>query len=164
MFNKALSLGNIYAYNNLGKIHEDEFLTYQLLFQYQYIAVTFAPLYAYYFNPEGITKRPWNSKRLDAWEACEQQLVYFRNMGDPELISDRTRLFLENALQHYDDAMRASGDRQTKELKRMRKRIRSLIRECWPIGRIAFWSDYDFLVQFYPMLTRGYRFWLDRKR
>jgi len=53
----------------VGKLHEDEFVTYRLLFAYQKVAVIFAPLYAYYINLEGITKKPWVSKRLDAWEA-----------------------------------------------------------------------------------------------
>ncbi|MEF2836985.1 MAG: glycosyltransferase [Oscillospiraceae bacterium] len=148
-----------------GKYIEDEFLTYLLLFAQEKISVISAPMYAYYINRAGISKKAWVPKRLDAWEAYEQQLVYFKKMGDPELISFRTREYLENALKHYYAAQEAPNAAElTKELKWMRKRIRSLIRECWPIGRIAFWSDLDFLIDFYPMLTRIYRFWLDHKK
>lgn len=148
-----------------GKYIEDEFLTYLLLFAQEKISVISAPMYAYYINRAGISKKAWVPKRLDAWEAYEQQLVYFKKMGDPELISFRTREYLENALKHYYAAKEAPNAAElTKELKWMRKRIRSLIRECWPIGRIAFWSDFDFLIDFYPLLTRIYRFWLDHKK
>ena len=148
-----------------GKYIEDEFLTYLLLFAQERISVISAPLYAYYINRAGISKKAWIPKRLDAWEAYDQQLAYFRKMQDPELISFRTREYLENALKHYYAATEAPNVAElTKELKWMRKRIRKLIRECWPIGRIAFWSDYDFLVQFYPLLTRIYRFYLDCKK
>ena len=86
-------------------------------------------------------------------------------MGDPELISFRTREYLENALKHYYAAQEAPNAAElTREIKWMRKRIRSLIRQCWPIGRIAFWSDFDFLVEFYPILTRAYRLWLEIKK
>lgn len=145
-----------------GKYIEDEFLTYKLLFAQEKITVISAPLYAYYINRAGISKKAWVPKRLDAWEAYEQQLAYFRNMGDPELISFRTRDYLENALKHYYAAEEAPNAAElTKELKWMRRRIRSLIRECWHINRIAFWPDLDFLIRFYPVLTRIYRVWLE---
>ena len=145
-----------------GKYIEDEFLTYKLLFAQEKITVIPAPLYAYYINRAGISKKAWVPKRLDAWEAYEQQLSYFREMGDPELISFRTRDYLENALKHYYAAEEAPNASELgKELKWMRKRIRSLIRECWHIKRIAFWSDFEFLVRFYPVLTRIYRLWLE---
>ena len=143
-----------------GRLHEDEFVTYRLLFAEKKLAVTFAPLYFYYINPEGITKKPWVSKRLDAWDAYEEQLTFFRQMGDPDLIRSKVRQYLENALRHYDAAEQAGA---AKDLRRMRRRIRGLIRECWPIGKIAFWSDFDFLIRFYPILTRIYRLWLEMK-
>lgn len=148
-----------------GKYIEDEFLTYKLLFSQPAITVIPAPLYAYYINRGGISKKAWVPKRLDAWEAYEQQLAYFREMGDPELISFRTREYLENALKHYYAAEEApNAGELTKQFRWMRKRIRRLIRECWHIGRIAFWSDLDFLLKFYPVLTRGYRFLLEMKK
>ena len=142
-----------------GKYIEDEFLTYLLLFAQERISVIAAPLYAYYINRAGISKKAWVPKRLDAWEAYDQQLAFFRKMGDPELISFRTREYLENALKHYYAALEAPNAAElTKERKWMRKRIRKLILKCWRIGRIAFWSDFDFLMDFYPLLTKLYRF------
>ncbi len=147
-----------------GKYIEDEFLTYKLLFACDSLAVIPAPLYAYYINRVGISKKAWVPKRLDAWEAYEQQLAYFKELGDAELISFRTREFLENALKHYSAAEQAPNAAELKpQLKWMKKRIRSLIRECWKIGRIAFWSDFDFLIRFYPVMTRVYRIWLEIK-
>lgn len=147
-----------------GKYIEDEFLTYKLLFAQEKLSVIPAPLYAYYINRAGISKKAWVPKRLDAWEAYDQQLVFFKDMGDRELISFRTREYLENALKHYYAAKEApNAGALTKELKWMRRRIRRLIRDCWHIDRIAFWSDLDFLVHFYPVLTRMYRFRLEHK-
>jgi len=61
----------------VGKIHEDEFVTYRILFQYSKIAVVEAPLYAYYQNDNAIMRRPWTVKRLDAVEALEEQICFF---------------------------------------------------------------------------------------
>jgi len=36
----------------VGKIHEDEFITYKILFAFEHIAVIAQPLYAYYQNPD----------------------------------------------------------------------------------------------------------------
>ena len=58
-----------------GKYIEDEYLTYLLLFAQEHISVISAPLYAYYFNSAGISKKAWVPKRLDAWEAYEQQIA-----------------------------------------------------------------------------------------
>ena len=161
LYHKAVFAGKRYP---PGKYIEDEFLTYKLLFSQEKLAVIHAPLYAYYINRAGISKKAWVPKRLDAWEAYEQQLAYFKEMNDAELISFRTREYLENALKHYYAAEEAPNAAQlTKERKWMRKRIRSLIRECWHIDRIAFWSDFDFLIRFYPLLTRAYRLWLEWK-
>ena len=65
----------------IGKIHEDEFVTYIILFQNQSIAYIEAPLYSYYINPQGITRSKWSYKRLDALTAFEQQLKFFSQNG-----------------------------------------------------------------------------------
>ena len=62
----------------VGKIHEDEYVTYRILFVEEKLAVVSAPLYFYYINTDGITKKAWSLKRLDAIEAYEQQLIYMR--------------------------------------------------------------------------------------
>lgn len=148
-----------------GKYIEDEFLTYRLLFANSHLAVIPAPLYAYFVNRAGISKKPWIPKRLDAWEAYDQQLAFFKELGDKELISFRTRNYLENALMHYQAASEApNADELKPQRKWMKQRIRSLIRQCWHIDRIAFWSDLEFLLYFYPVFTRIYRLWLEIKK
>lgn len=61
----------------VGKLHEDKFTTYKLLYQCKDIAVICHPLYYYFVNNEGIVHSEWNEKRLDGIEAAEQQLKYF---------------------------------------------------------------------------------------
>lgn len=139
-----------------GKIHEDEFVTYRILFAQEKIAALPAPMYAYFVNYVGITKSKWKPGRLDAWEAYEQQIVYFeqRNMG--QIVNSRYREYLEGGVRHLDAAL-AYPEEYAKEIRFIRKRLRSVIRRAWKRGCISFWQDYDMLYRFYPLKTRLYR-------
>ena len=61
----------------VGKIHEDEFITYQLLFSLPFIAYSRKPLYFYYINNNGIMHSVSMNKRKDAVEAYMQQIDFF---------------------------------------------------------------------------------------
>lgn len=62
----------------VGKIHEDQFVTYRLLFKENGIAVVPEPLYYYYQNPDGIMNSPWTPRRLDELDAMEEQIFFFK--------------------------------------------------------------------------------------
>lgn len=144
-----------------GRFLEDEYLTYRLLLEAEKLAIIEAPLYAYFVNPNGITKSTWRPKRLDAWEAFEQQLVYFRDFGYPELVTFRLREYLDNALVNLEGAESVCDGKSVRFIK---KRIRDLLRRCWHAGCIEFQYDYDLLVRFYPLTTKLYRFYLEKIR
>jgi glycosyltransferase involved in cell wall biosynthesis len=77
-----------------GKLHEDEFITYKILFKYPEIAVVNQPIYAYYQNTNSITQQKWSIKRLDALSALEGQVSFFANNGYEEIAKDRLRTWL----------------------------------------------------------------------
>lgn len=62
----------------LGKLHEDEFTTYKILFAFESVAVIAAPLYAYYTNPKSIMQSTWSPRRMDALDAYSERLAYFQ--------------------------------------------------------------------------------------
>ena len=149
----------------VGKYIDDEYFTYRLLFGQETLAVISAPLYAYYVNPDSITKRAWNPKRLDAWGAYEEQLAFFEAYGDEELVRFRYRGYLENAMANLHEAEKASASAEiTESISYIKKHIRKLIPRAWKRGCMDFWIDYDLLFQFYPLMTRAYRFWIDKVR
>lgn len=61
-----------------GKIHEDEFTTYKLLFSQSRIFVTSADLYLYCTTSPSIMRSQWNEKKLVGLEAYEEQILYFK--------------------------------------------------------------------------------------
>ena len=147
----------------VGKYIDDEYFTYRLLFAQKALAVIEAPLYAYFVNPESITKRAWNPRRLDAWGAYEEQLAFFEKLGDEELVRFRYRGYLENAMANLSEAQK-SPQKFEKEILLIEKHMKKLIRRAWKRGCMDFWIDYDLLYRYYPFMTRAYRFWIDKIR
>ena len=85
--NATVAWGKLYAKDcfksiryPVGKIHEDEFVTYRILFEFDKIAFLPAPLYAYYQNPEGITGGGWRPEKMQVIEAVEQQMEYLKEV------------------------------------------------------------------------------------
>lgn len=145
----------------VGKLHEDEFVTYRLLFEAEKLAYVPLPLYAYFVNMDSITTGGWSPKRLHAWEAYEQQLAFFEERGLDALVKFRYRGYLENAMVNLA-AAQEEPETYAKEIHFMTKRIRNVIRRAWKQREIRFWMDYDLLYRFYPLFTRAYRFYLDK--
>lgn len=141
-----------------GRIHEDEYVTYRILFEQSRLAVILSPLYAYYHNPESITKRSWTPSHLDAWDAYEQQIRFFADRGNEEMVRYRYRAYLENALVNLQSAEAENVyGKYTKTIRFIKRRIRRVIPRAWKAGTIHFWRDYDMLCRFYPYLSRCYR-------
>ena len=69
----------------IGRLHEDEFTTYKILFACDKISYIDAPFYMYYQNENSITSL-WNPKRLDAIDAYKEQIKFFnqRNLSNIE--------------------------------------------------------------------------------
>lgn len=147
----------------VGKYIDDEYIIYRILFTQEKLAVMPAPLYAYFVNPASLTKRPWNPRLLDAWQAYEEQIAFFEKMGDRDLVHFRYRGFLENAEVAYARARELEDTPQNRKvLAYMRRRIRRLLKLMWKLGYIDFWMDYPMLEQFLPIEAKLYRFWLDK--
>lgn len=169
--NATVAWGKLYSrgcFQNIrypvGKIHEDEFVTYRLLFAQPSIGVVPAPLYAYFLNPSGIIRSSWSAKRLHAWKAYEQQIAFFQAMGDAELVRFRVRGYLDNAMANLRAAEQAGNTSDlTAEIAEMKKHIPSLITRAWKHGCLEFWPDFDILYRFFPFRTRAYRVWVEMR-
>ena len=84
----AFAQGRLYArecFENIrfpiGKLFEDIFTTYKIIFSQQNISVIEAPLYYYYQNQEGIVNSGWTLKKNDLYDAREEQIAFFQSHG-----------------------------------------------------------------------------------
>ena len=64
----------------VNKLHEDEYVTYKILFSLNQIALVQHNFYFYYYNEDSITAN-WSVKRLDSLESLRNQINYFQDNG-----------------------------------------------------------------------------------
>lgn len=62
----------------IGRIHEDEFTTYQILWKARKIVVTNQYLYYYLQRPDSIVRRKYSVKRLDALDAFKERMDFLK--------------------------------------------------------------------------------------
>lgn len=149
----------------VGMYFDDEFVTYRILLAQEKIPMVTAPMYGYYINPEGLTKRHWTMRRLDVWKAYEEQIVFFEKLGNERLLRFRYREYIDNSYAQLLAAQSAPNASQlTKEIRYIKKCMRALFRRAWKIGYVEFWMDYDMLYACAPIRTKLYRFWLEYKK
>ena len=142
---------------------DDEFVSYKMLYAAEKMAVIPEPLYAYFVNMGGLTKRPWTPKLLDAWVAYEEQIRFFQERGEKELVAFRYRGYLENAL-HNDLVSREAEDTPEvrKARRRIRRKIRELIRRMRRQGCLHYRFDFDMILAYYPLRLRIYRWFREK--
>ena len=119
LYCKQLFKGNRYP---VDKLHEDEFVTYKLIFAAGMISLVQSPMYYYFFNETGITQSDWNPRRIDALDAVNERLAFFKSRGDKELFSHTAVIYLS-----YVHLMLKKIDKISNEEKKQEYRI--LIRQ-----------------------------------
>lgn len=60
-----------------GKIYEDEFTTYKILWAASKVVVTNEKLYFYYIRSDSLSHERFNENQLDRLTACDEMLCYF---------------------------------------------------------------------------------------
>ncbi|MDD3139235.1 MAG: glycosyltransferase [Lachnospiraceae bacterium] len=71
----------------VGKLHEDEFTTYKLLYQSERVAYTGEYLYHYFQRKSGLLNQIYQSGSLNKLEAISERTEMFHNKGNLELES-----------------------------------------------------------------------------
>lgn len=122
----------------IGKLHEDEFTTYQALYKAGKVGVTPARLYAYYQNPGGIMRSEWNPRRMHMLEAFEQQIEFARAAGNSRLLEKAALQYIYSTYEQIGQAKKV----YRKELRRKLQDALKLGRECgcFPRSRNTLWA------------------------
>lgn len=112
----------------VGRIHEDEFVTYRLIYQAQTIAWVQLPLYAYYRRSDSIMATESAKSLLDGLEALGQRAAFVREKLPDYIVTDYSTLtgMIERA------EVLCAGDKTS--LRQIRK-----------IGKQAFWASFSLL-------------------
>ena len=162
--NATVAWGKLYAKDcfksiryPVGKIHEDEFVTYRILFEFDKIAFLPAPLYAYYQNPEGITKSQWNPRRVDGAYGLNAQRLFFRERGFEKAHTMAAAACASHLCKVIDRLRQLPGSK--KHLRKVRRLLRCVLRQergMFPFRKEHWWK-YE---QAYPRAMYLYWTWV----
>ena len=146
----------------MGTFFDDEYVTYRILFGQTAVPVVPAGLYAYYWNPGGLTKKKWSPRRMEVWQAYEEQIEYFTRQGDEEMRAFRFREYLENIYAQLLE-VRSTPEGLKQYERQICARLRRIVWRAWRLGYIEFWADYEMLSQCSPLAAKLGRFWMEHR-
>lgn len=86
----------------VGKNFEDVYMVPHILFQVKQIAVVDAVLYYYFQNPQGIVNSPWSIEKIEAFNAREQEIEYFDNLGYHDICRIHAKGYISFLMGHLE--------------------------------------------------------------
>lgn len=107
--NMIIAMGKLYKSNLFdgiqypqGKYHEDEFVTYRLLYQAKKVVISGAKLYYYIQRKDSITGNSYSLKRLEKLEGLNEAIDFFEEKNEKELkIKAKIRYLLNIQIAYY---------------------------------------------------------------
>lgn len=143
-----------------GKIHEDEFVTYRILFACKQIAVLDAKLYGYYRNPNSIMRRTWGPEQMSGMEAIKEQMTFFIEHGHECAYVEATRRFQKSISIHIcaiNDLPNTEAYRSIK--KQLIKTGRRHFRESKRISKVCWDREEWILASIFPLQGKMRVYW-----
>lgn len=137
----------------VGRLFEDNFITYKLLFTQEKISVIWTPLYYWFINVKSITNSEWNPSKIAVMDALEEQLLFFQNnMYDRARKQSLTNLFWHSTKQLiYAKHLSPIYNQYIPDLKKRRNRaFRLYSNEVGPVKALSYWYE----VRIYSPLKR----------
>ena len=126
----------------IGKLHEDEFISYRILHSAGMLAVLNEVLYCYYQNPNGIMNSQYSLARLDAIEAIEEQCKFAKQIGNEVFYISRLQRSVIWLSDHFFKVAQMP-DISEKDRKRILNRLRKQLRKAIQI--LSFSAPVDFI-------------------
>lgn len=113
-----------------GRLHEDEFITYRILYTADTVAVSQRPLYCYLQRGSSIMNSGYSERRLDKIAALEEAVAYFDKAGDEEMTRyARKRYLLQLSIACYK--VSAFMPEDTKLTGRLQKEWHTCYKKYW---------------------------------
>lgn len=133
-----------------GIIHEDEFVTYRILFTQPLIFFDSAPLYDYFVNHESTMRKKWTPARLSGLDAKEEQIRYMAEHGFHKAFERAVISFAEVAA--WQIGLISDTGEYAEEKKRLRKRLQRHLRQYRKTGLFPLRSSKRLYYTAYPFL------------
>lgn len=98
-----------------GKIHEDMFLTPQLLYHAKKMVLISEELYFYRQRPDSIMSASFSTKKLQSLEAIEFRILFFQKIGKKNIETREYESYIRKTIQLYSEMSQVSGYDQEKK-------------------------------------------------
>ena len=146
----------------VGKLHEDEFTTWKILFRYPKIAMISAPLYAYYTNPSGIMNSNWTLARTDGLIAQEERFAELKNCRELSRAREKTAQIIAYTMAGYLEIIERNPQKDFRSYARKtRRRLRwFLLKHRKIVPYRGFGWAYG---KAFPILKKPMLFWAELK-
>ncbi len=130
LWNKLYSKELLYEHRlPSGKSFEDEYFTYKLVSQHAKLAHVNCNLYYYYYNIEGVSKKPFSLKRMDAVEAFSERLEYFRKQGHQHVLPSCLAKYV-HSIYEFGKGLQSAEGIPPEERIRCEKRLKRMMRQA----------------------------------
>ena len=134
-----------------GKLHEDCFVTHELIFRAGKIVVLEEPLYYYYFNPESITRKSWKPNRLQEIEAHRVRLAFLRSHGFHRAEQEEQAVLVQTIYEQLE-AIQKTGDKAYRSFfADLRLQLRIALKEAKGLIPLNMETAWYYLMA-YPLL------------
>ena len=131
-----------------GIIHEDEFVTYKIVFAVKKIAHVSTPMYCYFVNPKGTMHSEWSPARLTAFEGKQKQIHYMQKNG-------YQKAFLRAVLSYAKIACwqlkKINKEKYPQEAASLRKQLRKHIRQYKKSGVFSRRKTREIYIAAFPV-------------
>ena len=131
-----------------GKIHEDVFTTYKLIFKANKIVCTEEKLYYYRQRENSITTRKYNKKRLVVLEAIEERKKFMKDVvNNEELYNLELKNYYCNMMSSYVKYKKSNPD-DKETLKEIKKNSKRMFRELIKCNKLSIKKKLRLIVFF----------------
>lgn len=140
----------------IGKVHEDVFITYKLLFKSQKVLFINDCLYYYYQSPKSIQRGDFNVKRFDLFDGLEERMIFFKKNNLNGLYNE-TLIYYFHMLLYFRDIITSKKITNLKlYLKLIDSKIKFILKPVLFFARSNF-KIKIFLILFYIYPELGYK-------
>ncbi len=108
-----------------GRIFEDNAVVCKWLYEAEKIAIIDSPLYFYFINNNGTTKKTFNEKLLDVLWAFSEQIKFYNTLNYKKMTSHILARYFEISAVMYYRAKHEGGEEFIKKIKADKKRIKT---------------------------------------
>lgn len=114
-----------------GKIHEDNFLTPQILYRAKCMVITGKSLYFYRVRENSIVTSSFTEKRLDKLESIEYNLRFYHDIGKQQLLYRELDGYIRNLMFFYGMMQNAGREKYRERAEIVRRKLKTVFLKCW---------------------------------